>query len=66
MFLLKDYNAVMPVRREPAAPRYRVKHSTTEPLRSLQSVYNAKFGVHMNRLCYNWIMLKRDNFTKEL
>ena len=33
MFLLKD-NAVTPVRLEPAAPRYRVKHSTTEPLRS--------------------------------
>ena len=29
-----DHNAVMPVRLEPAAPRSRVKHSTTEPLRS--------------------------------
>ena len=27
-----------PVRLEPAAPRSRVKHSTTEPLRSLGSV----------------------------
>ena len=32
--LLKDHNAVTPVRLEPAAPRSRVKHSTTEPLRS--------------------------------
>ena len=32
--LLKDHNAVKPVRLEPAALRSRVKHSTTEPLRS--------------------------------
>ena len=31
--LLKDHNAVTPVRLEPAALRSRVKHSTTEPLR---------------------------------
>ena len=30
--LLKDHNAVTPVRLELAAPRSRVKHSTTEPL----------------------------------
>ena len=30
--LLKDHNAVTPVRLEPAAPWFRVKHSTTEPL----------------------------------
>ena len=30
-----DHNAVTTVRLEPAAPRSRVKHSTTEPLRSL-------------------------------
>ena len=35
--LLKDHNAVTPVRLEPAALRSRVKHSTTEPLRSLIS-----------------------------
>ena len=29
--LLKDHNAVMPVRLEPAALRSQVKHSTTEP-----------------------------------
>ena len=32
--MLKDHKAVTPVRLEPAAPRSRVKHSTTEPLRS--------------------------------
>ena len=36
--LLKDHNTVTPVRLKPATPRSRVKHSTTEPLRSL-SVY---------------------------
>ena len=30
----KDHNAVTPVRFKPAVPRSRVKHSTTEPLRS--------------------------------
>ena len=34
--LLKDHNAVTPVRLEPAAPRSRVKHSATWPLHSLQ------------------------------
>ena len=33
--LLKDHNTVTSVRLEPAALRSRVKHSTTEPLRSL-------------------------------
>ena len=33
--LLKDHNAVTPVRLEPPVPRYRVKPSTTEPLRPL-------------------------------
>ena len=32
--LLKDHNVVTLVRPEPATPRSRVKHSTTEPLRS--------------------------------
>ena len=34
--LLKDHNAVTPVRLEPATSLSRVKHSTTEPLRSLR------------------------------
>ena len=37
--LLKDHNAVTPVRLEPATPRSRVKHSTTKPLRSLDVEY---------------------------
>ena len=32
--LLKDHNVVTPVRPEPAAAQSRVKHSTTEPMRS--------------------------------
>ena len=35
MCLAQGHNTVTPVRLEPAAPRSRVKHSTTEPLRSL-------------------------------
>ena len=35
MCLAQGHNTVMPVRLEPAAPRSRVKHSTTEPLPSL-------------------------------
>ena len=34
--LLKDHNAVTPVRLKPAAFLSRVKHSTTEPLHSLR------------------------------
>ena len=40
--LLKDRNAVTPVRLEPAAPRFRVKHSTTEPRRFLVLVQSRK------------------------
>ena len=35
MCLAQGHNAVKPVRLEPAAPLSQVKHSTTEPLRSL-------------------------------
>ena len=35
MCLAQGHNTVTPVRLEPAAPRSRVKHFTTEPLRSL-------------------------------
>ena len=34
MCLAQGHNAVTSLRLEPAAPRSRVKHSTTEPLRS--------------------------------
>ena len=33
--MLKDHDAVTPVRLEPVTPQSRVKTSTTEPLRSL-------------------------------
>ena len=36
--LLKDHNAVTPLRLEPTALRSRVKHSTTEPLHSLSHI----------------------------
>ena len=39
--LLKDHNAVTPVRLEPATSRSRVKHSTTEPLHNV--VFNGIF-----------------------
>ena len=41
MCLAQGHNTVTPVRLEPAAPRSRVKHSTTEPLR-----YNKDGIVH--------------------
>ena len=37
--MLKDCNAVTPVRLEPATSRSRVKHSTIEPLHSLFTPY---------------------------
>ena len=40
--LLKDHNAVTPVRLEPAAFPSRVKHSTTEPLHSLSHLSVSK------------------------
>ena len=43
--LLKDHNAVRPVRLEPAAPRSGVKHSTTEPLHSLHKNENWSIDV---------------------
>ena len=42
--MLKDRNAVTPVRLEPTASRSRVKHSTTEPLHSLNSGSNGSSG----------------------
>ena len=38
--LLKVHNAVKPERLKPAASRSGVKHSTTEPLRSIQNDLN--------------------------
>ena len=42
MCLAQGHNAVMPVRLEPAALRSRIKHSTTEPLRSLYPDQNRR------------------------
>ena len=39
MRLAQGHNALTPVRLESAAPQSRVKHSTTEPLRSLILYY---------------------------
>ena len=41
--LLKDPNAVTPVRLEPAAPRSWIKHSTTEPLPSHEKLWVCNF-----------------------
>ena len=40
MCLAQGHNTVTTVRLEPAAPRSRVKHSTTEPLRSPYELCN--------------------------
>ena len=53
--LLKDHNAVMPVRLKPAAPQSQVKHPTTEPLRSLCFIIES---------CYKQIILQRNNYRK--
>ena len=43
MLLAQGHNAMTPVRLEPAAPRSRVKHSTTEQLRSDDEVLINRF-----------------------
>ena len=43
MRLAQGHNAMTPVRLEAAATRYRVKHSTTEPLRSEDEVLVNRF-----------------------
>ena len=47
--LLKDHNAVTPVRLEPAALRSRVKHSTTEPLRSKVRGLSCKPNIYVSK-----------------
>ena len=44
MCLAQGHNAVTPVRLEPVAPQSRVKHSTTEPLRSPMQLLMSFFG----------------------
>ena len=46
MCLAQGQNTVTPVRLEPTAPRSRVKHSTTEPLCSLNCWSSARAGIH--------------------
>ena len=45
MCLVQGHNAVTPVRLEPATPRSWVKHSNTEPLRSLSHSLSGDFWV---------------------
>ena len=62
--LLKDHNTVTPVRLEAAALRCLVKHSTTEPLRSLKlwrnsrifacMVFYASFNMHEKKKTTFW------------
>ena len=52
MCLTQGHSTVMPMRLEPAAPRSRVKHSTTEPLRSLNIVHMTLY------------ILSRKNYSK--
>ena len=49
MCLAQGHNAVTPLRLEPAAPRSRVKHSTTEPLRS-----HSSYGTQVARNSIIW------------
>ena len=50
MSLPKDHNAVTLVRLEPAAPQSRGKHSTTEPLRSLNNFVVTHRNCHICEL----------------
>ena len=43
MCLAQGHKAVMPLRLEPGTPRSQVKHSTTEPLRSINQSKNVSF-----------------------
>ena len=45
--LAQGHNALTPVKFEPVAPRSRVKHSTTEPLRSLGVYSELMFEIHL-------------------
>ena len=49
MRLAQGYNAVMQVMLEPAAPRFWVKHCTTEPLRSPHLFMNMKVELYISK-----------------
>ena len=58
MRLAQGHNAVMPVGLEPATPRSRVKHSSTEPLRSVTLIYGLAQNTNINKkwptTCWLW------------
>ena len=51
MRLAQGHNTMTPVRLEAAATRYRVKHSTTEPLRSEDEVLVNRFFKLAQKRC---------------
>ena len=58
--LLKDHNAVTPVRLKPAATRSRVKHSTTEPLHSLCLLIDCSIKIGIKKKKYHPTILKTE------
>ena len=58
--LLKDHNAVKPVRLKPVAPQSRVKHSITESLRS----HNFTKNQHFRLIYYSTIFYIMGNICK--
>ena len=55
MCLAQGHNAVTPVRLAPAAPRSRVKHSTTEPLRSLVLINSTDHDKMSNDVVFHYL-----------
>ena len=50
--LLKDTNAVSPVRLEPTTPGSQVEHSTTDPLRSSYNIFFSRYlGACAHKTC---------------
>ena len=75
MYLAQNHNAVTQVRLKPVASQSRVKHSTTEPLRSLDP--NVKWRLNEGRkycrmlplehsaillTCIKWLLVLKTNF----
>ena len=58
--LAQGHNTVAPVRLEPVAPQSRVKHPTTEPLRSLFLKEYEHFIIRSN-LCQSGLLKTRIN-----
>ena len=76
MRLTQGHNAVTLLRFEPAAPRSRVKHSTTEPLRSLSKTVYQKLqdqyrqswsaSLYESQKCLNYRIIKTEHFENHL